>query len=281
LVEKTEDGAATIAIDGKTVRRSHDRQAGLGPLHAVGAWLSEQGLALGQVATEEKSNEITAIPELIDQIDVKGATVTIDAMGCQKEIAKKIIAAGGDYVLAVKDNQPTLHQAIKAFFDEHLDDDLRTVRHRRHETCETSHGRRDERYYYVAKLPDDFPLKDEWAGLKAIGLAVRMTEKKDGTTSDDARFFISSRYASGPRFAQAVRGHWGIENSLHWVLDVTFDEDQSRTRNRHMANNLSWLRRFAISLLKQHPSKHSIKGKSEMAGWNNDFLMEVLATQRT
>lgn len=280
-VEKTEDGQRTLCIDGKTVRRSHDRQAGLGPLHLVSAWLSEQGLALGQVATEEKSNEITAIPELIDQIDVKGAVVTIDAMGCQKEIARKIITAGGDYALAVKDNQPTLHQAIQSFFDEHLDDDLRNVPHRQHETCETRHGRRDERYYYLAKLPDDFPLKDEWAGLRAIGLAVRMTEKKDGTTSDDARFFICSRYLSGPRFAQAVRGHWGIENSLHWVLDVTFDEDQSRTRNRHMANNLSWLRRFAISLLKQHPSKHSIKGKSEMAGWNKDFLMEVLATQRT
>jgi predicted transposase YbfD/YdcC len=281
LVEKTEDGQATIAIDGKTMRRSHDREAGMGPLHMVGAWLSEQGLALGQIATEEKSNEITAIPELIDQIDVNGAVVTIDAMGCQKEIAKKIVAAGGDYVLAVKDNHPTLHQAIKAFFDEHLDNDLQHVLHRRHETYETSHGRHDERYYYLAKLPDDFPMKGEWAGLRAIGLAVRMTEKKDGTTSDDARFFICSRYLSGPRFAQAVRGHWGIENSLHWVLDVTFDEDQSRTRNRHMANNLSWLRRFAISLLKQHPSKHSIKGKKEIAGWNNDFLMEVLATQGT
>jgi len=281
LVEKTEDSERTVAIDGKTARRSHDHQAGLGPLHMVSAWASEQGLSLGQVATEEKSNEITAIPELIEQIDVKGAVVTIDAMGCQKEIAKKIIAAGGEYLLAVKDNQPTLHEAIKSFFDEHLDDDLQGVRHRRHETCETGHGRRDERYYYLAKLPDDFPVKQEWAGLKAIGMVVRMTEKKDGTTSDDTRFFISSRYTSGSRFAQAVRGHWGIENSLHWVLDVTFDEDQSRTRNRHMANNLSWLRRFAISLLKQHPSKHSIKGKSEMAGWNNDFLMEVLATQRT
>ena len=281
LLEKTEDGQATIAIDGKTMRRSHDRGAGMGPLHMVGAWLSEQGLSLGQVATEEKSNEITAIPELIDQIDVNGAVVTIDAMGCQKEIAKKIVAAGGDYVLAVKDNHPTLHQAIKAFFDEHLDNDLQDVPHRRHETYETGHGRRDERYYYLAKLPDDFPMKGEWAGFRAIGLAVRMTEKKDGTTSDDARFFICSRYLSGPRFAQAVRGHWGIENSLHWVLDVTFDEDQSRTRNRHMANNLSWLRRFAISLLKQHPSKHSIKGKKEIAGWSNEFLMEVLATQGT
>ncbi len=243
--------------------------------------MKNRASSLGQVATEEKSNEITAIPELIDQIDVNGAVVTIDAMGCQKEIAKKIIAEKGDYLLAVKDNQPKLHQAIQAFFSEQLDDDLQGVPHRRHETCETGHGRRDERYYYLAKLPRDFPLQEEWPSVKAIGIAVRMTEKKDGTTSDDVRYFIGSRYLSGPRFAQAVRGHWGIENSLHWVLDVTFDEDQSRTRERHMADNLSWLRRFAISLLKQHPSKHSIKGKSQIAGWNNDFLMQVLETQRT
>ena len=281
LVDTETHSRPTIAIDGKTMRRSHDRAAGLGPLHLVSAWASEQGLALGQIATEEKSNEITAIPALIDQIDVKGAVVTIDAMGCQKEIAKKIVAEKGDYVLAVKDNQPTLHQAIEAFFGAHLEDDLRNVPHRRHETREKGHGRCDERYYYLAKLPHDFPLRKEWPSVKAIGMAVRMTEKGDGTMSEDVRFFIASRYLSGQRFAQAVRGHWGIENSLHWVLDVTFDEDQSRTRKRHMANNLSWLRRFAISLLKQHPSKHSIKGKSEMAGWNNDFLMQVLVAQGT
>ena len=281
LVNHDKDAEPTIAIDGKTMRRSHDRAAGLGPLHLVSAWSSEHGLALGQVATEEKSNEITAIPELIDQIDVKGAIVTIDAMGGQKDIAKQIGTQKGDYVLAVKENQPKLYQAIQAFFTEHLDDDLQRVPHRRHETCETGHGRTDERYYYLAKLPRDFPLRKAWPSIKAIGMVVRITEKSDGTTSDDVRYFIVSRYLSGPRFAQAVRGHWGIENSLHWVLDVTFDEDQSRTRNRHMANNLSWLRRFAISLLKRHPSTDSIKGKSQIAGWSNDFLMQVLVAQRT
>ena len=202
-------------------------------------------------------------------------------MGCQKRIAEKIVAGQGDYVLAVKENQPKLYQAIQEVFSGHLENDLQHVPHRRHETRETGHGRIDERYYYLAKLPRDFPLRKEWPSIKAIGMAVRITEKSDGTTSDDVRYFIVSRYLSGPRFAQAVRGHWGIENSLHWVLDVTFDEDQSRTRNRHMANNLSWLRRFAISLLKQHPSTHSIKGKREIAGWNNDFLLEVLMAQRT
>ncbi len=270
----------TIAIDGKTLRRSHDRACGLGPLHIVSAWASEQGIALGQLATEEKSNEITAIPELIDQIDLTGAVVTIDAMGCQKAIARKIIDGGGEYVLAVKENQPKLYQAIQAFFHEQMEEDFGHAHYRRHETRETSHGRIDERYYYLAKLPADFPLK-KWPGLKAIGMVIRMTTDSDGAEHFDVRYFIVSRYLSGQRFAQSVRGHWGIENSLHWVLDVTFDEDQSRACQRHLADNLSWLRRFAISLLKQHPSRHSIKGKSEIAGWDNTFLLQVLTTQQT
>jgi len=279
LVSEVEDTRPTIAIDGKSMRRSHDRSRGLGPLHLVSAWLSEQGLSLGQVATEEKSNEITAIPELIDRIDVKGAIVTIDAMGCQKEIAKKIVDAKGDYVLAVKDNQPTLHDAIKDLFSDERQDDLLKMPHRQHQTSEKGHGRIDDRCYVLAKIPRNASWKDAWPGATAVGMAVRVTEKSDGTTSGDVRYFITSCYLSGERFAQAVRGHWGIENSLHWVLDVSFDEDQSRTRNRRMADNLSWLRRFAISLLKRHPSKHSIKGKSRIAGWNNEFLMQVLTAQ--
>jgi predicted transposase YbfD/YdcC len=278
LASDEEDGR-TIAIDGKTLRRSQDANAGLGPLHLVSAWAGEHGLALGQVATEEKSNEITAIPALLDRIDVHGAVVTIDAMGCQKDIAKKIVDGGGDYVLAVKDNQPTLYAAVEAVFSDARQDELRESPHRKHQTRETGHGRRDERYYVLAKIPDDFPGKSAWQGVQAIGMAVRLVENPDGTLSGDTRYFIASRYLSGPRFAQAVRGHWGIENRLHWVLDVTFDEDQSRTRNRHMADNLSWLRRFAISLLNRHPSNHSIKGKSQIAGWNNEFLLEVLAAQ--
>jgi predicted transposase YbfD/YdcC len=277
-----QDGShRTIAIDGKTMRRSHDRAGGLGPLHMVSAWASECGISLGQIATEEKSNEITAIPQLLDRIDVAGAVVTIDAMGCQKAIAKKIKDGGGDYVLAVKDNHPKLYLALQTFFLAAMEEDFEQVPCRRHETHEKGHGRLDERYYYLAKLPDDFAFTKQWAGIKAIGMVIRITENSDGTTSQDVRHFIVSRYLSGARFAQSVRGHWGIENSLHWVLDVTFNEDQSRTRKRKMADNLSWLRRFAISLLKQHPSKSSIKGKSQIAGWSNDFLMQVLTTQRT
>ena len=278
LLDDADGSHRTIAIDGKTMRRSHDKAAGLGPLHIVSAWASEQGIALGQLATAEKSNEITAIPQLLDQIDLKGAVVTIDAMGCQKAIARKIINGGGDYVLAVKGNQEKLYNAIRDLFDSYLEDDFAQGRHRRYETRDKSHGRIDERYYYLAKLPDDCPLKKQWPGLKAIGMAIRVTTTRDGVIRSDVRYFIVSRYLSGSRFAQSVRGHWGIENSLHWVLDVTFDEDRSRARERHMADNLSWLRRFAISLLKQHPSKHSIKGKSEIAGWNNDFLLQVLTT---
>lgn len=271
----------TIAIDGKTLRRSHDKTAGLGPLHVVSAWASESGFALGQLATEEKSNEITAIPELLQQIDVKGAVVTIDAIGCQTAIAKMIVDGGGDYVLAVKENQSKLYKFIQTFFHEQMERGLEHLQHRRHETRDTGHGRIEERSYYLAKLPQEFPLKKQWPGIKAIGMSINITTDNDGNERGDVRFFIASRYMSGKRFAQAVRGHWGIENSLHWVLDVTFDEDQSRARERSLANNLSWLRRFAISLLKQHPSKHSIKGKSEIAGWDNNFLLQVLAAQQT
>ena len=165
----SEDDDKTVAIDGKAMRRSHDRAAGLGPLPRVSAWAREHGLSLGQVATEEKSNEITAIPALIDRIDVKGAIVTIDAMGCQKEIAKKIIDAKGDYVLAVKDNQPKLHRAIKELFSDERQGDLLKMPHREHQTSEKGHGRNDERWYVLVKIPRGFPLKDQWPGIKAVG----------------------------------------------------------------------------------------------------------------
>jgi len=268
--------AGHIAIDGKTLRRSHDKAAGLGPLHLVSAWAADQGVSLGQVATDEKSNEITAIPELLDQINIQDAIVTIDAMGCQKNIAQKILDGDGDYVLAVKQNQPKLHQAIETFFESHWkDNDWVGGSCRRYETHEKGHGRIEDRYYYLAKRPDGESVFLQWPDLKAIGMAIRVCEK-DGETTEEVRYYIVSHYLSGRRFATAVRGHWSIENTLHWQLDVTFREDDSRVRNRCLTNNLAWLRRFAISLLKRHPSNHSIKGKAQIAGWNNDFLLQVL-----
>lgn len=270
------DGPARlIAIDGKTCRRSHQRSKELGPLHIVSAWAAEDGIALGQVATEEKSNEITAIPELLEQLDLANTIVTIDAMGCQKEIAKQIVDGDGDFVLSVKDNQPKLYEAIKDYFDDHLARDLEDLQYRSHETRDESHGRVDERAYYLTKIPANFPLQKEWPWVKAIGYSLRLTRHADGRETSETRYYIASRYLNGKRFSEAVRQHWSIE-SMHWVLDVTFREDESRTRERTLADNLSWLRRFAITLLKRHPKKDSIRGKMQSAGWNPDFLAEVL-----
>ena len=238
-----------IRIDGKTCRGSHDAGKGLGALHIVSAWASEEGLALGQVAAADKSNEITAIPELLSRLNLEGSVVTIDAMGTQKEIAKQIVEHGGDYVLVVKDNHRKLLSAIKDYFAEHINRNMEDLQYRYHETTESSHGRIDERSYYLTKIPPDFPLKQEWPTIKAIGYSLRITRTPDGREVDEVRFYILSRYLSGKRFSEAVRGHWSIE-SLHWVLDVTFREDDSRSRERTLANNLSWLRRFAVSLLK-------------------------------
>ena len=267
-----------IAIDGKTCRRSHDAAHGLGPLHIVSAWASEHGIALGQVATEEKSNEITAIPLLLKQIELTKTLITIDAMGCQKDIARDIVAGGGDFVIAVKDNQPKLSKAIGALVVKHLEGELEALRHRSSETKERGHGRRDERFYFVAQVPSDFAVKQEWPWIKAIGTAVRITTHADGSQSDEVRYYVLSRFLSGKRFGEAVRSHWSIE-SMHWVLDVTFREDESRTRERTLANNLSWLRRFAVTLLKRHPVKDSIRGKMIRCLMNTQFLDEVLTLQ--
>jgi predicted transposase YbfD/YdcC len=274
---QTDEGspARLIAIDGKTCRRSHDAANGLGALHIVSAWASEEGIALGQVATEEKSNEITAIPLLLKQIDLPNSVITIDAMGCQKEIARDIVAGGGDFVIAVKNNQPKLLEAIEAHFAKHLEKDLEDLRYRCHETRDTGHGRIDERSYLLSRIPADFAVKKEWPWVKAIGFSVRVSRHADGSETDEVRYYILSRYLSGKRFGEAVRGHWGIE-SMHWVLDVTFREDDSRTRERTLGNNLSWLRRFAVTLLKRHPVKDSIRGKMIRCMLNTDFLTEVL-----
>jgi predicted transposase YbfD/YdcC len=267
-----------VAIDGKTCRGSRDPAKDLGALHIVSAWATEEGIALGQVATDAKSNEITAIPHLLEQIDLKGALITIDAMGCQKEIVKQIVAGGGDCVIAVKDNQPTLLAAIQKPFFDHLEGHLKDLKPRHHETHEDGHGRSDDRYYDLAEMPRDFACRVDWPWVKAIGYTVRITRHGDGSETDEVRYYLSSRYLGGQRFAEAVRGHWGIE-SMHWVLDVNFREDDSRTRERTLGNNLSWLRRFAVTLLKRHPDKDSLRGKMMSCMLNTDYLTQVLLLQ--
>jgi predicted transposase YbfD/YdcC len=275
ILANANDPDRLVAIDGKSCRRSHDRANDLGALHIVSAWATEEGIALGQVATDAKSNEITAIPQLLEQIDLKGTLITIDAMGCQKEIVKQVVAGGGDCVIAVKDNQPTLLAAIQKPFFDHLDGDLKDLKPQSHETHENGHGRIDDRYYYLAEVPSDFACRKDWPWVKAIGYTVRITRHADGTETDEVRYYLSSRSLSGQRFAEAVRGHWGIE-SMHWVLDVNFREDDSRTRERTLGNNLSWLRRFAVTLLKRHPDKDSLRGKMMSCMLNTDYLTQVL-----
>jgi predicted transposase YbfD/YdcC len=277
---RTDDSgpARLIAIDGKTCRRSHDAAQQLGALHIVSAWASEEGIALGQVATEEKSNEITAIPRLLGQIELTDSLITIDAMGCQKDIARDIVDGGGDFVISVKDNQPKLREAIETYFEKHLERDLEDLQYRCHETSEAAHGRIDERSYFLTRIPPDFAVKKEWPWIKAIGYSLRVTQRADGRETDETRYYIVSRYLSGKRFSEAVRGHWGVE-SMHWVLDVNFREDDSRTRERTLGNNLSWLRRFAVTLLKRPSIKDSLRGKMIRCMMNTEFLAEVLAFQ--
>ena len=275
LVDDDATGKRLVAIDGKTCRRSHDAGKELGPLHIVSAWASEEGISLGQVATDSKSNEITAIPVLLEQLELSNAIVTIDALGCQKDILGQIQQGGGDAILAVKENQPKLYDAIQAYFSEQIEREFADVPYRVYASEEKAHGRIDERSYYLCKVPKNFAPAADWPPVKAIGYALRWTTHADGSQSSEVRYYISTRYLSGRRFAEAVRGHWGIE-ALHWVLDVTFREDDSRTRERTLANNLSWLRRFAVTLLKRHPEKDSIRGKMLHCAYSTEFLTEVL-----
>lgn len=262
-----------LAIDGKTVRRSHDRKKGLGALHSVSVWASEFGLSLGQVACAEKSNEITAIPELLRLVDVKGAIITIDAMGTQKAIAAEIVDQGADYVLALKGNQGRLHQAIIDHIDEQLEGDLEDSHE--HVTNENERGREETRTYLQLPAPEDLPGFKEWKGLKSIGMATTRCIR-DGKESVEVRYYISSLGVHAKRFARAVRGHWSIENTCHWTLDMTYREDESRIRHEHLRENFAWLNRFTLSLLKQHPGRQSLARKRRGCGWSHEFLMQVL-----
>jgi predicted transposase YbfD/YdcC len=274
-LEKRKIDRPIYGVDGKTHRRSHDRAKGVGALHSVSVWASELGLSLGQVACAEKSNEITAIPEVLRLVDLTGAIVTIDAMGTQKAIAKQIVDGKGDYVLALKGNQEKLHDAVIQYITTQLENDFADVDARQLFVTETLHGQTETRIYTHLPVPKDLPMLDDWEGLKSIGTVVRCYQK-DGKEMADIRYYISSLQVGVKLFARAVRGHWGIENGCHWTLDMTFREDESRIRGNKIRENFAWLNRLALSLLKQHPSKDSIAMKRRICGWDDAFLLEVL-----
>jgi predicted transposase YbfD/YdcC len=278
--EATEIDQPTLAVDGKTLRRSHDTKNGLGPLHSVSVWASEYGITLAQVATDEKSNEITAIPQVLQLVDMKGAIITIDAMGTQKAIAEQIVDGGGDYVLALKRNQEKLHDGVVDYVIEQMDDDFANVTARRHVTQETGHGRTEKREYIQMPAPKTLPGFDNWKKLTTIGVVI-LTSIRQGKETTELRFFISSLALGIKRFAKAIRNHWGIENTCHWSLDVTYREDESRIRHVRARENFAWLNRFTLSLLKQHSGKGSLIMKRRSCGWNPQFMLEVLKANRS
>lgn len=261
-----------IALDGKTLRGSHDGWNAQRAIHMVSAWASCANLVLAQLKVEDKTNEITAIPTLLDLLVIKGCIVTIDAMGCQKEIAEKIINKEGDYVLALKDNQPSLCEDVRlAFVDVNEDTCLKTL--------DKGHGRVEVRRYYMDDQIDWLRKRHPgWINLTSIGM-VESTRTIKGKTSVERRFYIISLSQDLPRFSHAVRAHWGIENKVHWVLDVTFQEDGHRARVKNLPQIFSTLKRVALNLLRQDQSRGSLRGKRLRAGWNDAFLVSLLSRE--
>ena len=260
-----------IAIDGKCLRRSLDKASKKAAIYMVSAWAQQNSLVLGQVKVGEKSNEITAIPKLLSRLDIADAVVTIDAMGCQKKIAKQIVQQGGDYVLSLKGNQGLLHEDVATYFTSSLSPTAAVV------TYDGGHGRIETR---TVRVTEDIAwLKENhaWSGLRSI-VAVTATRESESKVTEETRYFVSSLTADEPeKLEHAVRAHWAIENNLHWVLDIAFDEDSNRTRKGHSAANLAVIRHIALNLIKQEKtSKVGVKTKRLKAGWDNDYLLRVI-----
>lgn len=273
-------GLKHVAIDGKTLRRSHDRKSMKGALHVVSAWCTENGLVFGQEAVDAKSNEITAIPKLLELLDLKGATVSIDAIGCQKAIAQQIVDAGADYVLSVKDNQPKLHTALHERFLRIFEtEEFDAAGMRKLILNDNTHGRTVQRQYFIAPVPEDWEeFRAVWPGIRSIGMVITVTQR-DGKETLGVRYYISSLPPKVKHFAQAVRSHWAVENSLHWVLDVSFNEDQSRIRKDHGPENFALLRRLALTILKRDKSAGSIRKKRKRAAWSEKELLKIVLTK--
>jgi predicted transposase YbfD/YdcC len=265
-----------VAIDGKTLRRSFDAAAGKGALHLISAWSGANHLVLGQRAVGD-SNEVTAIPELVRLLDLTGAVVTLDALGCQREVVEAVRDQGADYVITLKGNQESLYHDVATFFIDALGADFAGVPHRAHHTRGRGHGRHEGRHYYIAPVPEELRQRHGWRDLQSIGMVYSERQVGEEEATGETRFFISSLPPAVKEFARAVRGHWGIENSLHWVLDVVFAEDRSRVRKGHGQENFALLRRTALSLLKgETTTAASVKCKRKMAGWDDDLLLRIL-----
>ena len=264
-----------VALDGKTLRRSGG--AGGGPVHLVSAWAAGHRLVLGQLRTAHKSNEITAVPELLRRLELAGCIVTLDAMGCQKTIAREIHEADADYVLALKANHEVLHEEIKTFLDDALDHPKSLPKASRHETLEKDHGRIETRRYLCTGKLDWLADRALWTALRSVAV-VESEREIDGQTTRERRYYLSSLPPHAPELARAIRGHWGIENSLHWVLDVALREDECRVRSGHAATNLATLRHMALNLLRQDTTKkRGVRGKQKIAGWDHRYLVKLLS----
>lgn len=269
-------GGDLVAIDGKTLRHSFDRAAAQAAIHMVSAWANRNRLVLGQVKVDDKSNEITAIPQLLKMLDFTGATVTIDAMGCQKEIAKVITEQGADDVLALKKNHRTLYDDVTLFLDDARAKAFTEIDHAYHETVDGDHGRLEIRKYWITSEIDWLGAKASWANLHSLGMVESRREHGE-KVEIERRDYLVSLPADGVRFSDAVRQHWGVENKVHWVLDVSFAEDASRIRKDTGAQTFSVLRHIAVNLLRRESQhKRGIKARRKRAGWDRDYLLQVL-----
>jgi predicted transposase YbfD/YdcC len=275
------DAEKQVAIDGKTARRSFDRAKEQSALHLVSAWSAERRLILGQEAVHEKSNEITAIPRLLQMIDISEAIVTIDAMGCQTEIAGQIRDGGGDYVLALKGNQEKIHERVQDYFD-HMEEHMQAgVKFSYHETSDRAHGRQEKRMFFTCPADVSIDPDNRWRDLRSIGMVITERTVADKTTVE-RRYYLNSIRSGAKRFGRAVRGHWSIENSLHWTLDLSFREDESRIRKDHGQEILGALRRIALSRLKNDKSvKRGVEIKRQKAGWDHGYLLHLLLAAET